>query len=179
MENKRNKSAFHNFLVITYEEAARLVFSLPRYRTLNFIKALFLQLHGAKIGRRVVFYPGVMISPGSKLEIGDDVNLSFGVLIGTAGGVKIGDRTLIGFRTQILSGNHVIPEGRGRIFDAPFERKPIVIGNDVWIGANCLILAGVTIGEGAVIGGGSVVTKSVDPFTIVAGCPAKIIRVRT
>lgn len=168
----------HSFLVISYEFLMQCLFALPRYRTCNWIKALFLRLAGAKIGRRVVFYPGVSIAPGRNLVIGDDVDLSLDVVILSSGGVTIGDRSLIGFRSQILAGNHAIPDSHERIFDAPAELKPITIGQDVWIGANSLILAGVTIGEGAVVAGGSVVTKSVDPFTIVGGNPARLIRKR-
>lgn len=54
--------------------------------------------------------------------------------------------------------------------------KPIHVGRKVWIGANALVLPGVTIGEGSVIGGGSVVTKDVPPNTVVAGNPARVIR---
>ena len=58
-------------------------------------------------------------------------------------------------------------------------KKPLpVIGNDVWIGANCVITAGVRIGTGAVIAAGAVVTKDVEPNSIVGGVPAKIIRYR-
>lgn len=55
---------------------------------------------------------------------------------------------------------------------------PIIIEDDVWIGANAIILSGVTIGEGAIIGAGSVVTKNVEPYTIFAGNPAKKIKMR-
>ena len=54
--------------------------------------------------------------------------------------------------------------------------KPIIIKDDVWIGMNCIILKGVTIGEGAIVGAGSVVTKDVPPWTLVAGNPAKVIK---
>ena len=57
--------------------------------------------------------------------------------------------------------------------------KPIVIGNDVWIGARVIILGGVHVGDGSVIGAGSVVTRDVEPYSIVAGNPAKLIRKRT
>jgi acetyltransferase-like isoleucine patch superfamily enzyme len=170
--------ALHNFLVITYEVLMQCVFALPRYRFFNWLKASFLRLQGAKIGRRVVFYPRVWIAPGRKLEIGDDVDLALGVLILSTGGVKIGPRTMIGFRTQIISGNHIIPNSRARISEAGGQRIPVTIEQDVWIGANCLILPGITIGEGAVVAGGSVVTKSVEPFAIVGGNPAKLIRSR-
>jgi len=166
------------YLVVTFEFVQQLLFSLPRYPFLNRIKSIFLRAVSAKIGNRVVFYPGVWIVPGQKLVLGDDVDLAIGVLITTSGGVEIGDRTLVGYRTQILSSNHVIPPNKGRIFSAGHENVPVKIASDVWIGANCLVLPGVTIGEGAVLAGGSVVTKDVAPFTIVGGCPAKVIKHR-
>ena len=58
------------------------------------------------------------------------------------------------------------------------DDMPIIIEDDVWIGANAIILSGVTIGEGAIIGAGSVVTKNVEPYTIFAGNPAKKIKMR-
>ncbi len=172
------KPFYHGFLVVSYELLLRLIFSLPRYKAINNLKSFFLRRVGAKVGKQVVFYPGVWIAPGRNLVLGDDVDLALEVLITTGGGVEIGDRTLIGYRTQILSSNHVIPDGQGRIFSAGHEKKAVKIGKDVWIGANCLILPGVTIGDGAVIAGGSVVTKSVEAFTIVGGCPAKLLKKR-
>jgi acetyltransferase-like isoleucine patch superfamily enzyme len=101
------------FLVVGYECIAALVMSLPRFRLLNRIKSQFLRtLMGAKIGRRVVFYSGVWISTGQNLTIGDDVDLAKGVIVTTKGGVTIGNRVLVGYRTQILSSNHHVP-GKG------------------------------------------------------------------
>lgn len=164
--------------VSTFEFLMSLVFFLPRYRTCNAIKSVFLRLLGAQVGRRVVYYPCVWICTGRHLVIGDDVDLAQGVLITTSGGVEIGDRTLIGYRTQILSRNHVIPPVGQRIFDAGHEGQGVVIGPDVWIGANCVILPGVEIGEGAVVAAGAVVTKNVEPNSIVGGVPAKLIKMR-
>lgn len=172
------RSSWHKALVVSYEWVMSLVFCLPRYRICNAIKAGFLRLNGASIGRRVTFYPGVWIAPGRNLVVGDDVDLAGGVMIGTAGGVSIGNRTLIGFRTIIITGNHRIPSACKRIFEAGIERRPVVIGEDVWIGANVIVLPGRKIGSGAVVGAGSVVTKDVEPFTIVAGNPAKLVRHR-
>ena len=137
-----------------------------------------LQLQGAKFGKRVVIYPGVWIVPGRNLVVGDYVDIAKDVLITTAGGVEIGARTLIGYRTQILSANHVVPNRKSSIFEAGHETKRIIIGQDVWIGANCVITAGVTIGEGAVIAAGAIVTKDVPPFVYVGGVPARIIKNR-
>lgn len=175
---KKNKGASHYFLVVTCEFIMMILFSLPRFRLLNTIKSFFLSLMGANIGKRVVFYPKVFIFSGRNLVVGDDVDFALDVLVTTDGGVEIGDRTLIGYRTQILSSNHVIPPYRERISAAGHVSRPVKIGKDVWIGANCLILAGVTIGEGAVVAGGSVVTKDVASFTVVGGCPAKFLKNR-
>ena len=72
----------------------------------------------------------------------------------------------------------MIPENKGRIFGSGHEKKKVVIGDDVWIGANAVILPGVTIGEGSVIAAGSIVNKDVEPFSIVGGVPAKVIKMR-
>ncbi|HBZ8223402.1 TPA: acyltransferase [Escherichia coli] len=167
-----------SFFVITFEAICQVLFSLPRYRALNFIKQLPLKAVGAKFGKRVTMYPGIWIQPGMNLCIGNDVDIAQGVLITSKAGVDIGDRTLIGYRTQILSANHVIPAVPNQIFKSGHVYKSVTIGRDVWIGANCIILPGVTIGEGAVIAAGSVVTKDVNPFSIVGGTPAKLIKMR-
>lgn len=130
------------------------------------------------MGKQVTFYPGIKINPGFNIRLGDHVDLAWGVLITTGGGVEIGDRTLVGYGTHILSANHVIPPRPGRIFDSGHEKKKVSIGKDVWIGAQCVILPGVRIGEGAVVAAGSVVTKDVEAFAIVAGVPAKKIKDR-
>lgn len=113
-----------------------------------------------------------------KIKLGDHVDLAWGVIITTSGGVEIGDRTLIGYRTMISSANHIIPPKPEKIFYSGHQPAKVVIGNDVWIGGNCVITAGVTIGEGAIVAAGSVVTKDVKPFTFVGGVPAKLIKER-
>lgn len=172
------KSYLKYSLVSTYEFFSGFIFALPRHRIFGIIKSLYLRIQGAKIGKHVVFYPGVKINPAFNIELGDHVDLAWGVLITTGGNVKIGSRTLVGYNTQIFSANHIIPTQRGRIFGSGHILKPVEIGQDVWIGAGSIILPGVTIGEGAVVAGGSVVTKDVLPFTIVGGNPAKLIKER-
>jgi len=70
----------------------------------------------------------------------------------------------------------VWPEAEGRT--SPYARGDVVIGNDVWLGTHSLILSGVTIGDGAVVGAGSVVAKDVPPYAIAAGSPARVVRFR-
>lgn len=176
---KRLLSSFRGTLVITIELISILIFLLPRYRTLNALKSLYLRVFfGARIGRRVVYYAGIFLFTGRRLVVGDDVDFAARVLVTTDGGLTIGDRVLIGYGTQILTRNHRIPPMPGRIFGAGHESLPVEIGDDVWIGANCVILPGVTIGEHAVVAAGSVVTKSVPPGGIVGGAPARLIRNR-
>ena len=172
------KKTVKSFLVVSYEFLMSLTFALPRYMPFVFLKKLLLLGMGGSVGKGVVIYPGVWIAPGRNLILGDYVDLAKDVLITTSGGVKIGARTLIGYRTQILSADHTIPP-RGQRFPISGDVfKPIFIDKDVWIGANCIITAGVTIGEGSVIAAGSVVTKDVPPFTIFGGVPAKFIKER-
>ena len=178
LSKTKRKGRLHRFLGISYECLMRALFFMPRYPALNWVKAAFLRMCGAKVGRRVTFYPRVWSAPGRGLTLGDDVDLALDVLITTSGSVTIGDRVLVGYRTQILSANHEIPSGMERVFDAGHEFKPITIGDDVWIGANCVILPGISVGEGAIVGAGSVVTKDVAAFAVVGGVPAKIIKSR-
>lgn len=175
---KNIKYQIKNFLVCTYESLAFLVFILPRHQIFNLIKSNYLRMQGCKVGSGITFYPGIRFSPGMNLEIGDHVDFAWGVLITTKGGVEIGDRVLIGYRTQILSANHKIPSLKGKVFGSGHDLKKVKIENDVWIGANCVILPGVTIGEGAIVAAGSVVTKNVNSYTIVGGIPAKLIKER-
>lgn len=167
-------------LVVLAETISGLLFMLPRFRGLNWMKSTYLRtVWRARIGKSVVYYSGVRIFTGQRLSLGDHVDLAKDVIITTSGGVTIGNRTLVGYRTQILSTNHHIPQLPAPIFGAGHDKKPVFIGQDVWIGANCLILPGVTIGDNAVIAGGSVVTHDIPDNAIVGGVPAKIIRLRT
>lgn len=172
------RKTLKKYLVGSFEFLHLVVFSLPRVPLFDDIKSLFLRCMGAAVGTRVTYYPHVWINTGRNLKVGDDVDFAVGVLVTSDGGVEIGDRVLIGYGTKILSRNHRVPENKGRIFGAGHEAKRVVIENDVWIGANCVILPGVTIGEGAVVAAGAVVTKPVPAFTVVGGVPAKPIRGR-
>lgn len=171
------KPFMHYFLVVAYETVMSTALNMPRFRTLNYAKAALLRAMGATIGRRVVFYPGLWIMPASSVTLGNDVDLAKDVSITGKGPVTIGDRTLVGYGSRIISSDHEIP-GTGRIFDAGHRHQPVSIGQDVWIGANCVILPGVTIGDHAVIAAGAVVTKDVPTGTIVGGVPAKPIAQR-
>lgn len=172
-------STIKPFLVVTVETMSLLVFLLPRYRLLNRLKSGYLRtFFGAKVGRRVVYYAGIFLFTGRRLVVGDDVDFAAGVTVTTDGGLTVGDRVLIGYGAKILTRNHRIPTGLGRIFDAGHVEAPVFIGDDVWIGANAIILPGVSIGPNAVVAAGSVVTKDVPAACVVAGVPARVVKRR-
>ncbi len=95
------------------------------------------------------------------------------------GGVTIGDRVYTSPFVQIVSVNHVFDDPNVPFIDQGITAEGIVIEDDVWIGSGVVITDGVRIGKGAVVAGGAVVTKNVEPHTIVGGVPAKLIRTIT
>jgi acetyltransferase-like isoleucine patch superfamily enzyme len=112
------------------------------------------------------------------IRTGTNVFLGPYVTIYGHGGVEIGDQTLISMHATILSSNHAVP-GREKVIRAqPDILLPTKIGRDVWIGANAVILGGVTIGDGCVIGAGSVVTKDLPAYSVAFGAPARVVRSR-
>ena len=112
------------------------------------------------------------------IRTGANVFLGPYVTIYGHGGVEIGDQTLVSMHATILSSNHTVP-GREKVIRAqPDILLPTKIGRDVWIGANAVILGGVTIGDGCVIGAGSVVTKDLPAYSVAFGAPARVVRSR-
>jgi acetyltransferase-like isoleucine patch superfamily enzyme len=111
------------------------------------------------------------------IRIGHRVEINNFTIVNGTGGVDIGDDTLIGPGVRIISYQHRYALG-APIRSQPTFAAPIRIGPDVWIGANAVVLAGVEVGEGAVIGAGAVVTKDVPPRVVVAGVPARVIKMR-
>lgn len=172
------RPGLHYFLVVTYETVTSAVLTLPRYRTCNRVKSVYLRLLGARVGHRAVLYPGLWIMPVKGLTLGDDVDLARGVLITGQGGVSIGSRTLVGYGARLVSSNHHIPEN-GPVFGAGHDHVPVRIGDDVWIGAGATVLPGTTIGDHAIVAAGAVVTRDVPAGGVVAGVPARLLRTRS
>src|SRR5450759_1751576 len=117
------------------------------------------------------------------ISVGDDVYLGRGaVLVAAKSKIKIGNKVMFGPYVSIFGGGHNIGEVGKFMLDV-HEKRPendlgVIIEDDVWVGSRTVILRGVKVGRGAVIGAGSVVTKSVPAYSIVAGNPAKIIKCR-
>jgi len=126
-------------------------------------------------GRQVSFQMPVVFAQPDCIEVGDNVSFGGFVHIWGAGGVRIGNRVMIGSHTAISSVTHDYTQ---EIMITTIVKKPVVIGDDVWLGTHVLIMPGVTIGKGAVIGAGAVVTMDVPSGVIVAGVPARLVKAR-
>ena len=170
-----------------------------KYWVKSGLKIYTLSIHPtAIIGRDVSIRRSTVISPlceignhselywkivlGPKVKIGDWTAINHSCIIGSG---SIGNFCSIGMQVIIGPGQHPINHittstlfakslglRGGGMKDAP------IIGNDVWIGSRCIIMPGVKVGNGAIIGANSVVTKDIPPYAIVGGCPAKIIKYR-
>ena len=110
------------------------------------------------------------INYGPGVRFGDDCFLNFGCTLLAIGGITIGDGAFIGPHCVLATEYHPEdPATRHTLLT-----KPIAIGRNAWLGANVTVLAGVTIGENAIVAAGSVVTKDVPANMVVAGTPAKV-----
>lgn len=113
----------------------------------------------------------------AKISIGKRTTVGYHTFIFASAGVEIGNDCLIAPFVYIVDSNHSILKNK-RINQQGNTTEKIVIKDDVWLGSNVTILKGVTIGEGAVIAAGSVVNKDVEPYSINAGTPSKVIGYR-
>ena len=124
-----------------------------------------------RVGKDAVIRPPFFCDYGYNIHLGDGVFLNFNCVILDVAEVIIGDRTQIGPAVQIYAADHP-RDAETRRAGLEFGR-PVRIGSDVWIGGGAILLPGITIGDGAVIGAGSVVTRHVAAAVTVAGNPAR------
>lgn len=113
--------------------------------------------------------PGIRTS-GKKVFIGKGSLVNHGCRFHSGGGIVIGENVSISAGTWLITGTHDINDSQFAV-----SYKPIAIGNYVWIGVRATVLSGVTIGEGAIVMAGAMVTRDVPPYAVVGGVPAKII----
>jgi len=116
--------------------------------------------------------------PGEGLKMGHNSSIGPYSYIGCSGYIEIGNNVMISPRVSIYSENHNFDDVNVPMIDQGVTRSFVKIEDDCWIAANSIILAGVTVGRGAVVAAGSVVTRDVPPYSVVAGNPAKIVKVR-
>ena len=126
------------------------------------------------MGREVTILSPFFCDYGSHISIGDCTYINFNLTVLDEAPVTIGSHVFIGPGCSLLTAVHPLDaQERNKGIE---KALPITIGDNVWLGGNVTVLPGVSIGEGSVIGAGSVVTRDVPPRTVVAGNPARIIR---
>lgn len=166
-------SAEHTFMHHAAQEALRIVAEMNTgYRTPAEVRALLTRLTGRVVDESVAVFPPFYSEFGKNLSLGKDVFINIGCRFQDTGGITIGDGTLIGHGSTLTTLNHAMEPHRR----ADMTPAPVVIGRDVWLGASVTVVPGVTIGDGAVVGAGAVVTRDVPADAIVAGVPAKLVR---
>ncbi|MCK9387446.1 MAG: acyltransferase [Sulfuritalea sp.] len=134
---------------------------------------------GVRFGDKVTLNRYAYVQGGNGgVRLGDRVEINNFSIVNGTGGVDVGDDTLIGPGVRIISYQHRFAVG-ATIRSQAVDARPIRIGRDVWLGANAIILAGVTIGDGAVVAAGAVVREDVPEFMVVAGVPATVRKART
>ena len=142
------------------------------YHTPEEIVELMSKITGKKVDATFRMYPPFYADFGRNITFGKNVFLNSGCKFQDQGGITIGDNCLIGHNAVLATANHSLNPAENR----KLNYAPIKICDNVWLGANVTVLQGVTIGEWAVVAAGAVVTKDVEPYTIVGGVPAKFIK---
>ena len=161
------------------EKAARVLWGLGLVifalspRPFHRFRALLLRAFGARVGNRVHIYPSARIQFPWLLEVGDESAIGERVQIYNLGPCRIGSRATISQGSHLCGGTH---DDRDRTM--PLKRCSIEIGDDVWICADAFVGPGVSVGPGSVVGARAAAVRDVDPWTVVAGNPARKIRDR-
>lgn len=126
------------------------------------------------VGENPAVLPVFNCDNGKNIHVGDNFLANYNVIILDIAEFRAGNDVMIGPNTLITTVNHPLSPMKRR--NAMAQAKPVIIGNDVWIGGNVTILPGVNIGDNVVIAAGAVVTKDVPSNSLVGGVPAKVIR---
>ena len=155
------------------QETRRIEMELnTAYHTPEEIVEIMSRLTRREVDSTFRLFPPFTADFGKNISFGKNVFVNSGCRFQDQGGIKIGDGVLIGHNVVLATANHDLEPSKSR----KLHYKPIVICDNAWIGANVTILQGVTVGEWAVVAAGAVVTRDVEPFTVVGGVPAKFIR---
>ncbi|MCX7801130.1 MAG: WcaF family extracellular polysaccharide biosynthesis acetyltransferase [Fimbriimonadales bacterium] len=153
--------------------AAYLLLFRPSPRPCHAWRAFLLRLFGAKIGRGVHVYAKARVWAPWNLEIGDESGVADDAILYTMAPILLGRRVVVSQGAHLCAGTHDYEDPGFRL-----TASPIRVGDRAWIAAEAFVHPGVTIGEGAVIGARSVVTKDMPAWTVCAGHPCKPLKPR-
>lgn len=166
-------SPAHIFMTDAAREAQRITAEMNSgYRSAEELRALFSRLTGQPTDESFGLFPPFYTDFGKNIHVGKDVFINSGCCFQDQGGITLGDGCLIGHQVVIATLNHDLdPARRGGMYPAPVR-----LGKNVWVGAHATILPGVTVGDGAVIAAGAVVTKDVPAGVVAGGVPARVLK---
>lgn len=150
----------------------------PRFGLFNRMRTYVCRGLFAQCGQNVNVHQGAVFGTGRNLRVGNESNLGVNARINGRGGVSLGEHVLMGPDIIIYSGTHTFSDISVPIQKQEMRYAPVIVGNDVWLGARVIIMPGVTIGDGCIVGANSVVTKDLPPYSICAGTPARVIKYR-
>ena len=156
-----------------FQEAIKITMEMnSSYHTPEELREIMERLIGKQVDDTFRLFPPFYTDFGKNITIGKNVFINSGCHFQDQGGITIGNDVLIGHNVVLATINHDLAPSQNR----KNHYAPITISNNVWIGSNATILPGVRIGEWAVVAAGAVVTKNVEPYTVVGGNPAKFIK---
>jgi len=136
-------------------------------------RSFLLRCFGAKVGKGVHVYPGVMIWAPWNLELGDECGIGSGAILYSQGKITIGQRAVISQGVNLCTGTHDYTK-----MGSPLVTRPIHVGNSAWIAAEAFVHPGVTVADGCVIGARAVVINDMPGWMVCAGHPCKPIKAR-
>jgi acetyltransferase-like isoleucine patch superfamily enzyme len=133
-----------------------------------------------KIGESCLISRGVsfIVTETGNIQLGSRIYIGRDCVLASDAGIVIGDNTMLAEFVSIIDSDHDTVKNGIPIRDQELIPRPVTIGADVWVGRGCAVLKGISIGEGAVVGANSVVTKDIPPFSVAYGCPARVVRYR-
>ena len=132
-----------------------------------------------RVGEGCFYLDLIIWLNGDRIELGDRVGFNYGCFVNGYGGLTIGDDCIFGPYVMIHTANHELGDPHRPLAEQGWrDDGPLEIGSNAWIGMGTCILPGVTIGEGCIVGAGSVVAADLPPFTVAVGNPARVVRER-
>jgi len=140
-------------------------------RPLHGWRALCLRMWGARIGEGCRIYPGVVVWAPWNLECAEDACVADGAELYNPALIRLGARAVVSQGAFVCTASHDYEKG-----SFPLVAKAVMVGADAWLGARVIVLPGCEIGEGCVVGAGSVVTRSTPAWSVCAGNPCRVIR---
>ena len=166
-------SPLHEVMHDVSQEALRVTSELNGgYQEPARVRQLLSQLIGKPVDESVTVFPPFYSDFGKNITLGQRIFINAGCKLQDQGGVTVGDDCLIGHNVVMATLNHDLNPSKR----ADMHPAPIVLGRNVWVGSNAIILPGITIGDNAVIAAAAVVTKDVPANAVVVGSPARVAR---